>query len=527
MWNPKEIRELAEKDYEKTWIKSVKFLRKSGKTIEWIKVPGKPHPVNDLIFQIRRILLSYGFEEVINPCIVSEDEVKRQYGPEAPVILDRVFYLAGLPRPDIGLSKKKISEIMRIAPNFNSDKVEELKRIFREYKEGLINADDLVEEMVLRLNLRTEEATAILGLFKEFTELKPIPSKMTLRSHMTALWFPILSIIQNKRPLPIKLFSIGIKFRREQKLDETHLYESNVASLVVMAKEITLEDGLNLAKLILSDLGFKNVKFQVKKATSKYYAPGMEVEAFVEHKGKWIEIGDMGLYSPVSLSNYGIKYPVFNAGFGIERIGMIMYDATDIRSLVYPHIYMEIEYSDEEIAKMIRIARKPITRKGIELAKQIIAKALENAEKSSPCRIEVYSGNFLGKNIKVELYENDPNKKLLGPAALNRIYVYNGNILGLPEKGFEKSQIVKEARKKGVKLDFTYLDAIAFLAAAEIENAIKEGRESVDIRVRMAKRPSDVNINIDEAARRYITAKRRKVEVSGPVFVGIKAKIYP
>ena len=199
MWNPKEIRELAEKDYEKTWIKSVKFLRKSGKTIEWIKVPGKPHPVNDLIFQIRRILLSYGFEEVINPCIVSEDEVKRQYGPEAPVILDRVFYLAGLPRPDIGLSKKKISEIMRIAPNFNSDKVEELKRIFREYKEGLINADDLVEEMVLRLNLRTEEATAILGLFKEFTELKPIPSKMTLRSHMTALWFPILSIIQNKR----------------------------------------------------------------------------------------------------------------------------------------------------------------------------------------------------------------------------------------------------------------------------------------------------------------------------------------
>jgi len=219
VWNPDEIREWARRDYEDAWVGTKSLLKEKGRRVKWERGEGKPHPVMKLAQKVRRILLSYGFEEVINPSIVPEEEVKRQYGPEAPVILDRVFYLAGLPRPDIGISREKAEEIRQVAPGVGEGEIKELQAVFREYKEGKLSADDLVEEIVRRLGVRQEQATAILALFPEFTSLTPIPTRLTLRSHMTALWFPTLASLQDRKPLPIKLFSIGTKFRREQRQD--------------------------------------------------------------------------------------------------------------------------------------------------------------------------------------------------------------------------------------------------------------------------------------------------------------------
>jgi O-phosphoseryl-tRNA synthetase len=92
------------------------------------------------------VLLELGFEEVILSSIIEDTEVIRQYGPEGNIILDRVFYLAGLPRPDIGISKDAIDQITRIVPGFTN--VEKLQAIFRAYKRGEIEADDLLETLV-------------------------------------------------------------------------------------------------------------------------------------------------------------------------------------------------------------------------------------------------------------------------------------------------------------------------------------------------------------------------------------------
>ena len=85
-------------------------------------------------------------------------------------------------------------------------------------------------------------------------------------------------------------------------------------------------------------------KTEIKKATSKYYAPQTEFEIFIQHPktNEWIEIGDGGFYSPVSLAQYNIEYPIFNVGFGIERICMILTEVEDIRKLVYPYFYEDI-----------------------------------------------------------------------------------------------------------------------------------------------------------------------------------------
>ena len=37
--------------------------------------------------------------------------------------------------------------------------------------------------------------------------------------------------------------------------------------------------------------------------------------------------------------------------------------------------------------------------------------------------------------------------------------------------------------------------------------------------------PSDINLKISDTVRRYITNKKKKIEITGPVFVGIRAEL--
>ncbi|MFX0096658.1 MAG: O-phosphoserine--tRNA ligase [Candidatus Hodarchaeota archaeon] len=517
--NIQEILRKAEEDYEKAWADTVKLLK--GRKGEFrLKKGGKTHPVLDFIQKARKALVELGFEEMILPVMVRDEEVYKEYGPEAAVILDRVFYLAVLPRADIGLSKKKVEEIRKIIPGF--DKIEELKNILREYKIGEINADDLIELMFLRLGISEEQATKIIdSVFTEFKGIKPRPTDQTLRSHMTALWFPVLAEIQHKSPLPIQLFTVGEKFRREQKLDPTHLYSSYTVSYVVLSDQLSLEDGMRIAEKVLNKLGFEQVRFEIKKTTSKYYAPGTEFEIFVHHPitKSWIELGDGGFYSPISLAKFGIEYPVLNTGFGAERCVMIQTGEGDIRKLVYPYFYKEIEYSDKEIAGAIKIKDTPQSRIGKEIMRSIIRVAEENKDKISPAEFTAWTGEVKEKHVKVTVWENDLGVKLLGPAALNQLWVLDGNIIGVIPS--------TEVSKRGVYTGIRYLDSIAAAAAKELENLIERGEGEIKIRIRISKQPSDVNIDVDGSIRRYIMSKNNKIDIRGPVFVGITGLVKP
>lgn len=480
-----------------------------------LKPKGAPNPITEFMIEVRRVLIEMGFEEVILPMIVSESDVYKEYGPESPVILDRLFYLAGLPRPDIGLSENSVKKIMDIVPGFN--KTRELQDILRRYKKNEIESDDLVEAMVTELGIREEQATSIVdNVFHEFKERKPVPTDLTLRSHMTALWFPVLSAVQNKWELPIQLFTLGSKFRREQKLDATHLYSSYTASFVIMAEEITLEDGMDIIREFLKRIGFGEVDFRFKKATSKYYAPQTEFEIFVKHPktGEWLEIGDSGFYSPVSLAKFGIEYPVLNAGFGMERFVMIKTGETDIRKLTYPYFYKEVEFTDEEIAKGIYIEEVPKTETGKKIMEALIKTAETCKNEDAPCEFVAWKGTFEGKNITVKIWERDKDTKLLGAAVQNCIYVHDGNVLGLPEE-----------KAMGISTGISYLDALASYAARKIEEMIEKNEKEMNLRVRIAKKASDVNIGIKPLIRRFITSKSKKIDIRGPVFFSVAATV--
>jgi O-phosphoseryl-tRNA synthetase len=510
------IKREASKDYEKAWLETKDLLKLSGKYYN-LQKKGKSNPINDFIFEARKIMIALGFEELILPVFVEEEDIYRQYGPEAVLILDRLFYLAGLPRPDIGISNEKLSAIEEIAPNFN--KIEVLKQIFRDYKKGTIEADDLIETFIDKLSVKEYEASEIIDkVFPELKTLKPIPTKMTLRSHTTALWFKVLAKLYKRKKLPLQYFTICPKFRREQKIDSTHLYDSNTLSLVIMAEEISLEDCKSVAALICEQIGFKTNKSEIKRATSKYYAPQTEFEIFVEHPKtkQWIEIGDGGFYSPVSLANYDIPYSVFNIGFGVERICMIKTESEDIRKLVYPYFYEDISFTDEEISRGIKYKKTPQTEKGSEIKNAIIEAALKNKEKSSPIEIKVWEGMIKENSISVYIWERDKNVKLIGPAALNKVWVKDGGIYGLP---FDK--IIEG----GIDTGMTYLEGIASEMAYYAENMPVQKIKDYEHRVKVCYRASEVNLEVDDMILEYIHSKQKKVDIRGPVFVGLSFKI--
>jgi O-phosphoseryl-tRNA synthetase len=479
---------------------------------------GVSHPIHDLIEETRKVFFDMGFTEVENPIFIPEDDVYKQYGSEAPVILDRCYYLAGLPRPDIGLGKKQVDTLKEMKADFDFDS---FTKILREYREGAIEGDNLTEEMVGRLRISMDDAVKVISLIPQFKSITPVPSKLTLRSHMTAAWYQTLASMQDSCEYPIKLFSIGLRFRREQKVDATHLRAHYGASCVIMDKDFTLEEGKKISSDILSALGFGGNRFELKKATANYYEKGTEYEVYSEK----IEIADCGLYSKASLSSYEIKHPVFNLGFGLERILMLRLKKADIREIMYPQLYSGLELTDKDIAEKIAIDRKPVTEEGRKLAGALKATFLENGDAASPCRFLSYDGSFLGKKIEVFAVEREEKTKLLGPAAYNDLFVYDGSVYGIPKDAGKLDKKMIEVREKGVFVGFSFLDALVSLFAAEVEDRIKKGESEGFVQVKMAKTPSDVNINVNEVARRFISSMNKSISVKGPVFTAIEFRV--
>jgi O-phosphoseryl-tRNA synthetase len=547
----KEILKLAKRDFEKAWVETGKGLKNPHHDEEYPRLhfqPGRTHPLADTIAQLRQAYLLLGFQETINPVFIEEEHVYRQFGPEAPAVLDRCFYLAGLPRPDIGIGMDKIKQIEEMDVSLNEDKIQELKEVFRSYKKGDTSGDDLVHDVSIALEITDEIGLRILErVFPELKELTPISSKTTLRSHMTSGWFITLEALHEKSPLPVKLFSIDRCFRREQREDSSHLMTYHSASCVWMDDEVSLDMGMAVSESLLEYFGFKKFKFLPDEKKSKYYIPGTQTEVYGYHPKlkDWVEVATFGLYSPIALAKYGIDQEVMNLGVGAERIAMILGDHEDIREMVYPHTYGKWGLSDREIASMLRLNLYPVTDDGQKLMEALVNTAQKYGDTTSPCEFTAFKGEFMGKPLEVKITEAEAGTKLLGPASWNRVYVFQGNIIGVPHPAqmerFPTPEITENilknlgneiiddlaiaAVKKGIPTGISYMEGVAAKAAYQIEEMVVSGEEQLNLRTTIAKSPSDINLKLDNMAMRYINSRNKAIDIRGPIFCTITAEI--
>ena len=84
-----------------------------------------------------------GFDECENPVIVEESDIYRQFGPEAMAVLDRVFYIGGLPRPNVGIARAQIDAINEILKKTIPAATEEkLRETLHAYKKSEIDGDE-------------------------------------------------------------------------------------------------------------------------------------------------------------------------------------------------------------------------------------------------------------------------------------------------------------------------------------------------------------------------------------------------
>jgi len=523
-FDPEEYRKKSREHFERAWHEGPSVLTTPAFSDRYPRCSYRraaAHPICEMVNRLRETYLSLGFTEACNPVIIDEQDVYRQFGPEASAVLDRVFYLGGLERPNQGIGREELEGISRITgKTVESSAEERLREILQQYKKSAIDGDDLIHATSEALGIDDGQTVEIYEkVFSAFRDLVPRSSRSTLRSHMTSGWFLTLAALWEKSPLPLKLFSVDRCFRREQEEGPTRLMSYHSASCVIAGEDVTNEEGKAVSQALLSAFGYTDFRFRPDEKRSKYYMPDSQTEVYARHPvHDWVEVATFGMYSPSALGEYGIGIPVMNLGLGVERLAMIAYNSQDIRQLTYPQFYPQ-PLTDFEIARAVFVREEPVSAEGRALAFAIARTAREHAAEMGPCAFIAYEGLLHGAKVRVTVEEQESGARLCGPACGNEVFVHQGSVLGVPDT--PQWAVV---RKEGTPAGISYLDAVSALAASRIEAAARCSL-GTHVQVKMAKLPSDVNLRIAEYAMRFITDQKKKVDVRGPVFLSVRSEV--
>ncbi|CAG8517556.1 1217_t:CDS:10 [Acaulospora morrowiae] len=158
--------------------------------------------------------------------------------------------------------------------------------------------------------------------------------KLILRTHTTAVSSTMLyDLAQQKEFKPVKYFSIDRVFRNET-VDATHLAEFHQVEGVIADKGLTLGDLIGFMDTFFGKMGVKNLRF--KPAYNPYTEPSMEIFSYHPGLGKWVEVGNSGMFRPEMLEPMGLdpEVRVIAWGLSLERPTMIKYGIDNIRELL-------------------------------------------------------------------------------------------------------------------------------------------------------------------------------------------------
>ncbi|RKP23750.1 tRNA synthetases class II core domain (F)-domain-containing protein [Syncephalis pseudoplumigaleata] len=170
--------------------------------------------------------------------------------------------------------------------------------------------------------------------------------KLLLRTHTTAVSANMLYLLaQQPQFKPVKYFSIDRVFRNET-VDATHLAEFHQVEGVIADRNLTLGHLIGFMEQFFRKMGIENIVF--KPTYNPYTEPSMEIFSYHEGLGKWVEVGNSGMFRPEMLLPMGLDpdVRVIAWGLSLERPTMIKYGIDNIRDLVGHKIDLELIQSN-------------------------------------------------------------------------------------------------------------------------------------------------------------------------------------
>ncbi|CCE62694.1 hypothetical protein TPHA_0D00500 [Tetrapisispora phaffii CBS 4417] len=256
---------------------------------------GALHPLNKVREEFRQIFFSMGFTEMPSNQYVETGfwNFDALYVPQQHPARDLqdTFYIKDPSKSDLPEDKVYMNNIKAV------------------HEEGKFDS------IGYRYNWKAEES-----------------QKLVLRTHTTAISAAMLHKLA-KDPKPTRLFSIDRVFRNEA-VDATHLAEFHQVEGVLADYNITLGDLIKFMEEFFAKMGVTGLRF--KPTYNPYTEPSMEIFSWHEGLGKWVEIGNSGMFRPEMLEPMGLPRDLRVLGWGLslERPTMIKYKVQNIRELL-------------------------------------------------------------------------------------------------------------------------------------------------------------------------------------------------
>ncbi|OUJ19258.1 Phenylalanyl-tRNA synthetase alpha subunit [Methanonatronarchaeum thermophilum] len=251
--------------------------------------PGKRHPYQLILDDIRRIFRDMGFKEIKGRTVESSfwnfDALFQPQDHPAREMQD-TFYLE--------------------TPN------------------ELDLPDD---ELVSRVKKMHEEGGELDSTGWRDPWSRSLSKKAVLRTHTTSTTISYLA--RNPRP-PEKVFSIDRAYRRET-IDATHLPQFYQLEGIVLGEKLSFNNLLGYLSTFYSRMGFDEIRF--RPGYFPYTEPSVEPEVYVEELGEWVELGGAGVFRREVTKPIGVEHPVLAWGLGIGRLAMLKLGLTDLRDL--------------------------------------------------------------------------------------------------------------------------------------------------------------------------------------------------
>lgn len=155
-----------------------------------------------------------------------------------------------------------------------------------------------------------------------------LPDGNLLRTHTSNVQ---IRYMETNDP-PIRVAAPGRCYRRDT-VDATHAAVFHQVEILAVDEGLTFTDLKGTIKVFLETM-FGDLPIRFRPSFFPFTEPSAEVD--VQWKGRWLEVLGCGMVDPNVLKAVGYDpeiYTGFAAGFGVERLAMVLHQIDDIRRL--------------------------------------------------------------------------------------------------------------------------------------------------------------------------------------------------